>query len=350
MHHCIKTSQLGSTRLMNYKNLRRKMRKEMYINISRLPELENRIRNLLEYSLTNVQLRALASLGSALEDLVGNAKAAIDADIERTVLIEKQIKRKIFEGELHENYHEKSQQLKTNYNNTVQSSKRLANVATQLLKSLYPEKDMRGLRFSSFGKLYNSLKVHLQSVEKSNLPSIFEKVTKLGDLTEETVHKYRDEVLEHSDPTGPINHLSIVTRDGKVEVEKNFERETKGLLPEIEFDQTMTNYIYQTIEDNNGVEIGHKYILHTYLRTDLSEGDNINEGDPIAYITDMGSGHFKKYGAHTHIFSFPDEDFNSKLLGSETDFEMPQVSVLTEPYLDLVDKLLDEVELVAKSS
>lgn len=332
---------------MNYKNFRRKLRAERYINVSRLPELENRIRGLLQKPVSNTQTKALTALSSALEDMVSNAKSTVDIDIERKILIEKQIERKIFDGGLHENYHERSQLLKTSYNNTVQSSKRLANTATQLLRTLYAEKDRRNIRFGSFGKLYTSLKTHWGSVKSSKGAQIFTHVISLGDATEETVHKYRDEVLEHSDPHGPVNHFNVVVRDGRVEIERDVKLPTDKPLPEIEFDPQMTNFIYHTIE-KDGIEVGEKYYVHTYLRPDLSKGTSVQKGDPIGYITDMGSGHFEKHGKHSHIFSAPDEEFNGEVMGTEITLAMPEVHLLIEPYLNFIDKLLDEVESVIK--
>ena len=100
---------------MNYKKLRSSLRKPFIEQLARFEIIDARIKRLLAKEVTDKQRRALMALVTSLEDLEGNARATIEASIERSVLIEKQIDRKEFEGELHEDYHRKSKQLRTGY-------------------------------------------------------------------------------------------------------------------------------------------------------------------------------------------------------------------------------------------
>jgi hypothetical protein len=281
-------------------------------------------------SLSNAQQHALRALRQALIDFLQTYSNCRRSSTERSILIEKQVKRHAFIGNLHDAYHEASQAFQTDYHTHIQNAKRLANATSIALEVFIPHDQKRGLRFASFGKLYESIK-RTNIDEQSQYGSFLTYLARVGDDIEEAEHRYRDEVLEHPRPEGHATYL--YTSNSRVEVGNPFSQEYSP--------NPMTlgpGKVFRIDIPESGNPPAHRYYVHVDPNEALTPGSWVDEGALLGHVADPGYGHFGKYGDHCHVFDSPGADLGYVF---PVRYNMPAFVEVTNSYVDMCQQLLN---------
>jgi hypothetical protein len=281
-------------------------------------------------ALSDVQQHALRALRQALIDFLQTYDNCRQSDIERSVLIKKQIRRRAFIGKLHDAYHEASQAFQTNYHTHIQSAKRLANATSVVLEVFMPHSERRGLRFGSFGRLYESIK-RASIDEQSQYGSFLTYLVRVGDDIEEAEHRYRDEVLEHPSPERRATYL--YTSGSRVEVGnaygQRYRPNPKTLGP---------GKVFRIDVPESGKPPAHRYYVHVDPDEALTSGAGVDEGALLGHVADPGYGHFAKYGDHCHTFDSPGSNLGYAF---PIRYKMPAYFEVANTYVEMCQQLIN---------
>lgn len=291
--------------------------------------------------------RALSIVGRSINEFAHACISCAEASIERTVLIEMQIDTRDFVGDLHDAYHEATERFESQFNSAVQNAKRLANDLATLIYEFLPHGQRTGLKSGSFGRLFNAFRGDDEDSVTEPKATLRALVVTHGEFFESVVHPYRDEAVEHARPYSDAARGERLTSDDRLDVLRveadsaasGRQDAEQGALP-TDFDPAWAGFVYQGGWDGDGNLLGYSYHVHAHNRMDLTEGQRIEKGDPIAFVTDGGSGHFARFGSHRHVFTSRDLP---EMLQEPRDvhFGMPGVGELMHRYLTFAELVLD---------
>jgi len=278
----------------------------------------------------------LGQLEEAVEALHIISKLVRVSSIKRTRLIDKQIEKEVFEGKLHDQYHQTTKELEAYLNSFFLSIKTAMNRIPNLVKETLGKKESRSLKSSTFGKFKNSLKKLIK--EKSGFKNYFSKAYALGEKLDEEIISYRDKYIEHVRHSHASN---ILASDGPASVTKiHLSSNPKvGISSTVEAVEGKPHWTKFDFVDENNLPIGYYYYVHFSMSKKIRDGKKIRKGEPIGRYYDSDLGHFKKWGTHGHIFSTPNlrkPDYMEKVVAIS-----PGVEQAKKQALDVVHSFLE---------
>lgn len=237
---------------------------------------------------TNIE-QELRSVDLSLDNVTTNLDAVAKYNEERTNLIDAQIRYENFGGELHEAYHLACISLDTSINNFFSSAKRLLNNMAILIYESQGHEQKRGLTNKSFGSL-------VEKIRKTRIisdPAFLEMAYKIDDI----ILQYRDKQIEHAKGSGFPSMESnnkgvkrVYQKFSKEELYRKPPPKHKGIMDWIKVNADIGGYVYY---------------VHLVPPVGAQSGTRLEKGQLMGRTSDNGSGHFKKYGPHNHIFSSP---------------------------------------------
>ena len=247
-------------------------------------------------------LSRLGQLEEAVETMDVNSKLVRTLSIKRTKLIDKQIEKEVFEGKLHDEYHQTTKELETHLSNFFLSIKTVMNRVPNIVRTALDQKDSRSIKTSTFGKFKNSLRKLTE--RNTKLKKYFSKAVVLGEKLDEEIITYRDKYIEHVQHTYDNNLLSS---DGPASVIKSHmsSKSKKSRTGPVEVIKGKPHWTKFDLVSEDDLPIGYYYYIHFSISKKLQSGKKIEKGDPIGRCYDSDLGHFKKWGTHSHVFSTP---------------------------------------------
>lgn len=270
----------------------------------------------------------LNQLEEAIEALNINSKLVRVSSIKRTKLIDKQIEKEVFEGELHDQYHQVTKELEVHLNSFFLSIKTAMNRIPNIVRETLCKKKSRSLKTSTFGKFKNSLKKLIE--EKPEFKKHFSKAFVLGEKLDEEIITYRDKYIEH---VQHIHTSNILSSDGPVSVTKTHlsPKPQDGYSSAIEVVKGKPHWAKFDFVDENNFPIGYYYYVHFTMSKKIKDGKRIKKGEPIGRLYDSNLGHFKKWGTHSHTFKTPnlrEFDFTGKVVAISPGVEQAKKQAL----------------------
>jgi hypothetical protein len=282
--------------------------------------------------------KAYTFLLESNQDFYHACISCVESSVERAVLIEKQIEKLEFTGKLHEEYHQQSARLKSSYKSAVLTGKRISNNLAILFSEYLSKEEKKGIRIGSFGKMLGKLQNRKAPFCNTSLEEARQIFISEGMKFESTIHKFRDDVIEHPRIEGLIDESHSITSDDRVDFEKKIRNSEKVTLPPDEMDPNWDGFVYYEVISKSGESEGHVYYVHAHLTKTFQEGEEISEGDPVMFVTDGDSGHFQKYGSHMHTYESP--DYKGSAVKSDRVFNMPGVAQLHYSYSQFCEDII----------
>lgn len=238
----------------------------------------------------------------ALNGVVVNLQRVQESLLKRQYLIDYQCNHLIFDGQVHEEYHDVTNLLDIDFDTYLFSIKTALNRLPPIIVRALPHSERGGLKDRSFGVFVNSMNgedVPMQLIELKNI------VINQGKKIDKTIHEYRDKYIEHI--RNPSMEKGLITDKKGIRRYHNIGPSNRNLISNSE---EYIKYIKTLPKEMNGqaVRVVHRdggYMFYVHLKGIKGSGVPINAGDFLGVISDGGSGHFEVYGPHSHVFSHP---------------------------------------------
>lgn len=256
----------------------------------------------------------------------------------------------------HERYHEVSRDLINHARDFFRDSKTFLNDFTRYCGKSLPQTMCRGITFSSFGRCVN----------KCNCPECFDSLdliiqdvltpfSQKGVIIDETICKYRDKFIEHSDS---LTHPELLTGPKQLQLVhmQSINKATSSWTPKTRRsaeDERMVQTSFIPQKDtlflrNKNDQLWAYFHVHSMI----SNFSFIEKGQSIGDTADSTGLHFKKYGSHFHIFppnqeTLPPEQQNDiaiypaenyRILGISPDVTA-SIQLLSDFFYDVLKRL-----------
>lgn len=225
-----------------------------------------------------------------------NFQNFLDHSSHRQQLIDLQCNSQVFNGSLHEEYHENNMKLEADLDNLYLSYKTSLNRFASFFLLVLDKSDRRGIKNGSFGKLLNAvsdkvfLSPHLETARKV--------IVEDGRKIDETINFYRDKYIEHIS----TSQISSLVSNGSFGDTKKFHYYT----------ETPPNDNNTLVEENSevvkSVNSNGEYVYYVHCALNSQLLAEVKKGQPLGFVSDGQGGkskHFLKWGPHSHMFSSP---------------------------------------------
>lgn len=287
-----------------------------------------------------VALNSLHLLRDSLIDLRYAYSLAKELREERLDLMKQQVEQKKFSGELHEQYHETSGQLRAVSITILQLGKRVLNSSSYVLASFVPHGV--AIKNGSFGKQYESAKKldisKLDTRSKALIKNLLANGAKL-----EIYNDTRDNYIEHVKPaTIAQQQRPMHTGTGvnytkeKPEFAGIQERLLSGMVRE-----AMPGYILIGEKDSQGNEVR---TYHVHVKHSLAPlRERILRSVYTLSSPDDDPDHFKKLEPHSHAFTIDDSDDEVATDYSMEITKLASVDALIKDYCGYIKRMLSVI-------
>lgn len=200
--------------------------------------------------------------------------------------------------ELHEAYHDVSDDLQSETRSFFGVYKTCLNAFAVLFGAAIPEQERRGTRTKSFGSLIDSC--HVIS-DKGPLNAIKELLVTNGAYIDKSIADYRNKMIEHSSSLSRGTLRSTPTASQIIHVD-NKELDAYHTRQNLNDDQKNIQVVPIKLQAEKG------YIFYYHIIRNTISNITVKSGDPIGVVGDDTQVHFGNYGPHTHAFSSLDFD------------------------------------------
>jgi hypothetical protein len=250
-----------------------------------------------EAPVTNV----LFEIKRCLKQIEANFNSLASSSIVRHELIDKQIKKEIFEGRLHDEYHDATEKVQVDIDNLISSLKTGLNRLPIIFEKMIIEKNRRGISVGTFGKWSNSLVANQQSIQSWFPYDLIQSVQKID---KEVVEIYRDKI-EHG---GTANNSGLGTVIHEDFIGLRNVHSPLAWSPDLVYanDRKIVGgkTHWTKIQDSENSRI-YYYYVHFSLYSDVKDGYHMSPEKPIGQVYHSIPEHFEKYGSHFHFFLSP---------------------------------------------
>lgn len=329
------------------------------VKVNPFEELSTKIYNLIEDVATDKvlvhdktkALNSLYLLRDSVIDLRYAHSLVEQLGEERVRLMQQQVDKEEFTGELHDKYHEVSGQLRSSLIAIFQQGKRTLNNSSHVLASFLPHGV--AIKVGSFGRQFESA----QKIDAAKLDTrsavLINNILQEGPKLE--IHNdARDMYIEHATPATSVQQRRpLHTGKGlnfmkeKPEFTGIQERLLTGMVR-----TAMPDFVLLGTKRPSGGEELRTYYVHVGLQL-VPVQKGIVRSSYIMHPPEADPDHFKKIEPHTHAFTVnanEDSDIEATIDHSVEITELAKVEEMVKDYCKYVDNLLDAAKLNSEAT